>query len=145
MDAESEECEEEPAPLTASPWGMQESGARGLWVVWRAGGSGGRKVTSGTANRGETESRHGTQKQHGGKKEAAGVGSAGGVSQLATAARPLGERKWKGETPMEGGGWYGFYGKSYQPTGPRDCRAVLQLHPALDLLHHGHVREGVRI
>ena len=29
--------------------------------------------------------------------------------------------------------------------GPRDGRAVLQLHPALDLLHHGPVREGVRV
>ena len=74
-DAESEEGEEEHAPLTASPWDTQESGARGLHVGARAGGSGGGKVTSGTADRGETQSRHGAQKQHGGKKEAAGVGS----------------------------------------------------------------------
>ena len=41
--------------------------------------------------------------------------------------------------------WYSFYGKSSKLTGPRDGQAVLQLYPALDLLHHGPVREGVRI
>ena len=49
-EAESEEGKEEPAPLAASPWGTQESGARGLWVGARAGGSGGGKATSGTAS-----------------------------------------------------------------------------------------------
>ena len=53
-DAESEEAEEEPAPLTASPWGTQESGASGLQMGARAGRSGGRKATSGTAGGGET-------------------------------------------------------------------------------------------
>ena len=43
------------------------------------------------------------------------------------------------------GFWYGFYGKSFQPTDSRDGRAVLQLHPTLDLLHHGPVREGVQV
>ena len=51
-DADSGEGEEEPAPLTALPWGTQESGARGQRVDERAGGSGGGKVTSGTADRG---------------------------------------------------------------------------------------------
>ena len=49
LDAESEEAEEEPAPLTTSPWGTQESGARGVRGDARAGGSNGRKVTSATA------------------------------------------------------------------------------------------------
>ena len=35
-----------------------------------------------------------------------------------------------------GGVWYRFYGKSpNKQTGPRAGRAVLQLHPELDLLH----------
>ena len=67
-DAESEEAEEEPAPLTASPWGTQESGARRLRVGVRAGGSGGRNVTSGTAKGGGMQSCHGAQKENGGKK-----------------------------------------------------------------------------
>ena len=74
-DVELEEGAEEHAPMTASPWGTQESGACGLRVGTRAGGSGGGKVTSGTANRGETRSRHLAQKQHRGKREAARVGS----------------------------------------------------------------------
>ena len=45
---------EEHAPLTALPWGTQESGARRLRVGERAGGSGGRKGTSETADWGET-------------------------------------------------------------------------------------------
>ena len=68
LDAESEEGKEEPALLTALQWGMQESGARGLRVCARAGGSGGGKVISGTADGGKTWSRHGAQKHHGGKK-----------------------------------------------------------------------------
>ena len=48
-DAESEEVKEEPTQLMALPWGTQESGARGLRVGERAGRSGDRKVTSGTA------------------------------------------------------------------------------------------------
>ena len=67
-DMESEEGKEEHAPLTASPWGTKESGARGLRVAARAGGAGGGKATSGTANGGETWSRHGAQKHHGGGK-----------------------------------------------------------------------------
>ena len=67
-DAESEEGEEKHAPLTALPWGTQESGARGLRVGARAGGSGGGKDTSSTADGGETRSCHGEQKQNGGKK-----------------------------------------------------------------------------
>ena len=53
-DAELEEGEEKHAPLTASPWGTQESGARGLRVGERAGGSSGMKCTAGTADGGET-------------------------------------------------------------------------------------------
>ena len=67
-DAESEKGEEEPALLTASPWGTQESGACGLRVGARAGGSGGEKATSGTADGGEIWSRHGAQKHHRGGK-----------------------------------------------------------------------------
>ena len=33
--------------------------------------------------------------------------------------------------------WYKFYRKSLKPTGPRYGRVVMQLHPSLDLLHHG--------
>ena len=73
-DAESEEGKEEPALLTASPWGTQESGERGLWVGGRSGRSGGKKTTSGTADGGETWRRHGAQTQHDGEREAAGVG-----------------------------------------------------------------------
>ena len=38
-----------------------------------------------------------------------------------------------------------FCGESPKPTGPRYGRAVLQLHPALDLLHHGPDRNGLRV
>ena len=62
-DAESEEGEEEPAPLTALPRGTQESGASGIRLGARAGGSGGRKFTSGMAGGVETRSRHGAQKK----------------------------------------------------------------------------------
>ena len=44
-----------------------------------------------------------------------------------------------------GRGWYSFYGKSSKPMGPRYGRAVLQLHPALDLLHHRPVCDFVRM
>ena len=44
------------------------------------------------------------------------------------------------------GGWYSLYGKlSFFHTVPRDVQVVLQLHPALDLLLHGNIRQGVRI
>ena len=68
LDAESEEAKEEPDPLTASPWGMQEIRASGLRRGARAGGSGSRKSTSGTADGEETRSRHGAGKNHGGEK-----------------------------------------------------------------------------
>ena len=38
-----------------------------------------------------------------------------------------------------------FYSKLLKPTVPRDGRVVLQLHPELDLLHHGPVSASVRI
>ena len=44
-----------------------------------------------------------------------------------------------------GGVWYQFYGKSSKLTGPRDGRAVLQMHLALHLLHHRPIREGVQM
>ena len=69
---------------------------------------------------------------------------AGGVSGYPTAAASSGGLKQKGETPK--GIWYKFYSKSsvYQ-TSPRSGRWVLQMHPALDLLHHGPVCQGVRV
>ena len=51
----------------------------------------------------------------------------------------------KGREKLLRGVWYSLYGKLSKPTGPRDGRAVLQLHPALDLLHHGPVRKGVQM
>ena len=50
LDAETEEEGWGHAPLTALPWGMQESGARELQVDARAGGSDGRKAPSAAAN-----------------------------------------------------------------------------------------------
>ena len=44
-----------------------------------------------------------------------------------------------------GGSGGGIYGKSSKPTGPRDGRVVLQLHPALDLLNHRPVSSGVQM
>ena len=45
-----------------------------------------------------------------------------------------------------GGVWYRFYGNSpNNQTGPQDGRAVLQLHPALDLLLHGPVCSRVQM
>ena len=91
-ESESEEAEEEPAPLKASPWGTQESGASGLRMGARAGGSGGRKATSGTADGGETRSRHGAGKNMAGKRDSAGVGKVttpGEWGETLGAARPL--------------------------------------------------------
>ena len=75
LDAELEEGKEEPALLTALTWGTQESGARGLRVGARAGGSGGGKVTSGTANGGEdTEPPWGAKTQRREKRRPSGEG-----------------------------------------------------------------------
>ena len=41
--------------------------------------------------------------------------------------------------------YYWFYGKSPNQTGPRGGRAVLQLHPALNLLYHRPVRSSVQM
>ena len=68
---------------------------------------------------------------------------AGGVLRFSTAAGPSGGLKRKGETPT--GIWYWFYSKFLKQTGLKDGRAVLQLHPALDLLHHEPVRASVRM
>ena len=63
---------------------------------------------------------------------------------ISDGARALGRAKKEGRNSYWGV-WYSFYGKSSKPTGPRDGRAVLQLHSALDLLHIGPVREGVQM
>ena len=67
-DADSEEVEEDQPLLMALPQGMQKSGARGLQMGVRAGGRGGGKATSGTADGEETRRRHGERKQHGDEK-----------------------------------------------------------------------------
>ena len=72
-DAGLEEDKEEHAPLTASIWGTQEIGARGLRVGARAGGSGDRKVTSGTADGGGRGAAMGRKMNTVGKREASGV------------------------------------------------------------------------
>ena len=59
MDAETEEEGWGHALLTALPWGKQESGARGLPVDARSGGSNGRKAPSAVANKVGTRGRHG--------------------------------------------------------------------------------------
>ena len=83
LDPESEEAKEEPAPLTPSTWGMQESGASRLRMGARASRSSGRNTTSGTADVGERRSRHGAGKQHGGEKG--------------------GRRGWESDNPWEWG------------------------------------------
>ena len=67
------------------------------------------------------------------------------VACWVTQRRPV---HWEGENVWEKllqEGWYRLYGKSsvYQ-TGPRAGRAVMQIHPALELLHHGPICEGVQ-
>ena len=74
-DAESEEGKEEPALLTALPWGTQESGARGLRMGARAGRSGGGKATSGTADGGRHGAAMGRENKSAEKREAVGVGN----------------------------------------------------------------------
>ena len=70
---------------------------------------------------------------------------AGDMAGYPTSAGSSGGQKRKGETPT-GGGWYRLYGKLFVcQTGPRAVQAVLQLHPALDLLYHRTVRQSVRI
>ena len=44
-----------------------------------------------------------------------------------------------------GGGWYMLYGKSsVQKTGPQAGRVVLQLYPALNLIHRRPVHSSVQ-
>ena len=69
-----EEDEGEHSPLTTSPWGTQESGARGLRGDARDGGSNVGKGISETADRGWTWGRHGARNEQGGKREAAKIG-----------------------------------------------------------------------
>ena len=65
LDAETEEDGWGNVPLTASPWGTQESGVRGLRGDARVSGSDGLKVTSATADKGETQGRHGARREQG--------------------------------------------------------------------------------
>ena len=55
-------------PLTASPWGTQESGARGKQGVAIAGGSDGRNITFATADEAATRGHHGARREQGDKK-----------------------------------------------------------------------------
>ena len=74
-DAGMEEGEYEQAPLTASPWGRQESWERGLQEDVRAGGSDGGKFTSTTADRGgDTGPPWGAERTREGEREAGRVG-----------------------------------------------------------------------
>ena len=68
LDTETEEEVWGHAPVTASPWGTQESGARGLRVDVRAGRSDGRKVPSATAGKAGTQGRHGAWHEQRAKK-----------------------------------------------------------------------------
>ena len=56
-DMEMEGVEGDHATLTASPWGTQESGARGLQVDVRAGRRDGGKVSSATVDKAGAQGR----------------------------------------------------------------------------------------
>ena len=58
--------------MTASPWGMQESGAGGLRVDARAGRSNERKAPTATADKAGTQGRHGARQGQGENMEARG-------------------------------------------------------------------------
>ena len=58
--------------MTVSPWGTQESGAGGLQVGARAGGSDARISPFAAANKAGTWGRHGTRPGQRGKTEASG-------------------------------------------------------------------------
>ena len=55
--------------------------------------------------------------------------------EILNGGRAIGRAKKEGRNSF-GGVWYWFYGKSLKQTGLRDGRAVMQLHMALELLHH---------
>ena len=55
--------------------------------------------------------------------------------KILNGGRAIGSAKKEGRNSYRGV-WYFFYSKLLKPTGPRDGPAVLQLHPALGLLHH---------
>ena len=62
------------------------------------------------------------------------------VAWRAIQRRPGHREEKKGKEKLLQGGWYMFYGKSsVKQTGPQAGREVLQLHPALVLLHCGPV------
>ena len=61
---------------------------------------------------------------------------------ISDGGRAIGRAKKEGRNSY-GGVYYSFYGESPNPTGPRDCREVLQLHLSLDLLNIGPIRAGV--
>ena len=64
----------------------------------------------------------------------------------ATQWRPVHQKGENGWEKSLRGVWYRLYGKLFVcQTGPRAVQAVLQLHPALDLLYHRTVRQSVRI
>ena len=120
LDAETEEEGWRHAPLTALPWGMQESGARGLRVAARAGKSDGRKAPSATSDKAGTRGRHGAGQEQGAKKggrrgwervEPLGVQRNSGWNPSSTewecrrgAARPPEWRKIPGGAPRSGRG-----------------------------------------
>ena len=60
--------------LKALPWGTQESGARGLRVDARAGGSNDRKSPSAMADKAGTRAAMGNGNRKGQKTEADGIG-----------------------------------------------------------------------
>ena len=63
---------------------------------------------------------------------------------ISDSGRAIGRAKTEGRNSY-GGVRYSFYGKLSKPMGPRYAQAVLQLHPALDLLHHVPVSAGVKM
>ena len=70
LDAETEEEGWGHAPLMASPWGTQESGARGLQVDASSSGRDGRKSPSAAADEAGTRGSHEAWHGQGAKREA---------------------------------------------------------------------------
>ena len=85
-DADTEEEGWVHTMLTASPWGAQESGERGLRVDARAGGSDGRKAPSAMVDKAGTRGRHGAWEQR---------------------AKNGGRRDWEEAEPLGVGGKFG--------------------------------------
>ena len=88
----------------ASPWGMQEIGARGLREDARAGGSDGRKVTSAAADEGETQGHHEARwEQRGEKRRQVGMGGSRILGSGGKLCRPRGLRSGP-RSPQSGRG-----------------------------------------